>query len=153
LSTSVSQTIFPMRKTRRPARRPLCRKPHKTGGVCYIEFEKTPSSTKGDLRMGCWLVIFPNSRHHTSNHQQSATMQNGRKKEKSLHLAARASATPPTQAPKSKVLNPVFDCKVTAFDCRRRQLHLIVVRLSVGVCVQCVGTEISVFGHVDVALE
>jgi hypothetical protein len=46
------------------------------------------------------------------------------KKKRSLHLAARASATPPTQAPKSKILNPVFDCKVTAFDCRRGQLHL-----------------------------
>jgi hypothetical protein len=44
----------------------------------------------------------------TSNHQQSAEKRE--KKRKKLHLAARASATPPTQAPKSKALiqNPVF---------------------------------------------
>jgi hypothetical protein len=36
--------------------------------MLYWELGKTPSSTTGDLRMGC-------SRHHTSNHQQSATIE------------------------------------------------------------------------------
>jgi hypothetical protein len=62
----------------------------------------------------------PTPQATNANHQQSATMKNGRKKKRSLHLAARASATPPTQAPKSKVLNPVFRLQGDGFRLQAR---------------------------------
>jgi hypothetical protein len=54
-------------------------------------------------------------------HKQPSTISNYNKWEKKrrLHLAARASATLPTQPSKSKALNPVFRLQVMAFDCRR----------------------------------
>jgi hypothetical protein len=89
--------------------------------MLYWEFEKTPSSTKGDLRMGCWKAIFPHSRHHTSNHQQSATMKNGREKKK-LASSPLVLLPPhrPTGAPKSKVLNPVFRLQGDGFRLQAR---------------------------------
>jgi hypothetical protein len=71
-----------------------------------------------------------------------------------LHLAACASATPSTQALKSKVMNPVFRLQGDGFRLQARatssigQLHLLRVLLSLGF-----GTENSGFRHVDVALE
>jgi hypothetical protein len=55
-------------------------------------------------------------------HKQPLTISNYEKweKKRSLHLAARASATPLTQPPKSKVLNPVFRLQGDSFRLQAR---------------------------------
>ena len=102
---------------------PVCRKPTKLEAYLILKVWKDPQfherrSTNGMLEGNIPTLEAP----HTTWHKQPSTISNYEKweKKRSLHQADRASATPPTKAPKSKVLNTVFRLQGDGFRLQAR---------------------------------